>query len=130
MAQLTFFFDRQIGVRLPKALQTLRPPVRIRYHQEAGFADDAPDDVWLTEVGKKQWIVIGQDRKYHQLQQQLAAIKAHSVRCFYLHCASQTRWQTLCNFIGAHKRMMDIAENEPAPFIYEFRGKQLCPVKF
>ncbi len=65
MAALTLFFDRNLGVRVPKALRTARPPVAIKDHQQVGFAIDAPDDEWLAKVGTKDWVVITHDRKFH-----------------------------------------------------------------
>ena len=122
MAPLTFFFDRNIGKRVPKALRTLCPPVLVRYHQEVGFDRDADDDAWLPVVGEKGWVVISQDRKFHEQATERAAIKTYSIRCFYLPCASQTRWHTLCNFVRSHERMIALAEREPAPFIFELKG--------
>ena len=130
MAELTFYFDRNIGVRVPKALRSVRPPICIKYHQEVGFPLDAPDDEWLAQVGAKGWVVVSQDRKFHQLQSELAAVQAHSVRCFYLHGGSQPRWCTFRDFICALSRMVEIANHEPAPFIYELKGRRLCRVTF
>ena len=121
MGQLTFYFDRNVGTRLPAALNGLRPPFRVAWHQNQGFAADLPDDEWMHIVGPRQWVVVSQDRKFHKMENELAAVRQHSLRCFYLPCASDGTWATLCNIIRAHERMMEIARSQPAPFIYDLR---------
>ena len=116
-------------MRIPKALRGLRPPVAIKDHQQVGFAIDAPDDEWLAKVGRKGWVVITQDRKFHKETLELAAVKAHSVRCFYLHGGSDAMWSTFCNLISAFPRIVEIAGREPAPFIYQVKGRRAWPVK-
>ncbi len=115
---------------MPKALRSLRPPIYIKYHQELGLALDAQDDEWLAQVGAKGWVVISQDRKFHQLRSELAAVQAHSVRCFYLHGGSEPMWYTFRDFTCALSRMIKIAEQQLPPFIYELKGRRLCRVTF
>jgi hypothetical protein len=121
---LVFFFDRTFGVRLPKALASLKPPVRIKWHQDEGFAQNMPDDDWLAIVGPRRWIVLSQDRKFHLYPNQLLAIKQHDIRCFYLPCASDSRWISLCHFVHAYERMVEVARNQKPPFIYEMAGNR------
>lgn len=118
MAQLTFFFDRNMGTRLPKALAQMNPPMRVVWHQEQNFKNDDPDDYWLAEVGKKRWVVVSQDRKWHDITTEAAAIRQHAVWCFYFPCASASRWVSLCHFIKRHERMMHLAETVPGPFVF------------
>ena len=129
MAALTLFFDRCIGLRVPKALRAVRPPVAIKDHQQVGFDGNTPDDEWLAKVGTKGWVVITQDRKFHKRELEIAAVQAHSVRCFYLYGGSDPAWSTFCNFISAFPRIVEVAEQVPAPFIYQVRGRRVWPVK-
>jgi len=96
----------------------MAPPVHIRWHQGEGLKHDLGDDEILAIASKAKWIVISQDRKWHLEDNVVKAIKQHGARCFYFPCASQTRWVSLCNLIRGHKKMMALAANEPAPFIY------------
>lgn len=129
MAALTLYFDRNLGVRVPKALRTARPPVAIKDHQQVGFAIDAPDDEWLAKVGTKGWVVITHDQKFHEKGAEIAAIKAHSVRCFYLDGGSDPTWSKICSIVGVFPRIMEIADKAQAPFIYQIRGKRVSPVE-
>ena len=80
---MTFFFDRSVGIAVPKALQLLRLVTPIEYHQDH-FAQDALDDAWLPEVGERGWTVIGHDHSYHLRSNELAALVQYNIGCFYL----------------------------------------------
>ena len=130
MAALTLFFDYNIGKRVPKALRAARPPaVAIKDHLQVGFAKEAPDDEWLAKVGTKGWVVITHDRKFHKRELEIAAIKAHSVRCFYLRGGSDPTWNKVYNFVSAFPRIVEIADQVPAPFIYQVKGRRVWPAK-
>jgi hypothetical protein len=89
-----------------------------------------PDDQWMAVVGPRRWIVLSQDRKYHLLQNELLAIKQHSIRCFYLPCASQIRWDSLCHIVSRHQKIIQLARTTPGPFVYEMKGnRQFYKVK-
>lgn len=111
-------------MRLPKALASMKPPMLIKWHQEQGFAQDMPDDEWLAIVGPRRWVVLSQDRKYHLLENEMLAIKQHSIRCFYLPCASEDRWVSLCHFVSRYGKIMEIARTQQPPFIYEMKGNR------
>lgn len=118
MDELTLYFDRNFGKRLPNALSKLRPPVGIKWHQGQGFRQDMPDDEWMEIVGEKDWIVLTQDLKFHLIEHEIEAVKQHGIRCFYFPDANVGMWKTLCTFLKAHKRITELASTTPAPFIY------------
>jgi hypothetical protein len=121
---LVFYFDRTFGTRLPEALCSMNPPAKIKWHQEEGFAKDMPDDEWMSIVGPRKWIVISQDRKFHLLDNELLAIKQHSIRCFYLPSARENRWTSLCHIVWRHTKMLDLARTISPPFIFEMKGNR------
>ncbi len=129
MGQLTLFFDRCVGLRVPKALRIVRPPVVVKDHQQVGFDGNTPDDEWLAKVGQKGWVVVTQDRKFHKQEAEIAAVHAHGVRCFYLHGGSDPAWTTFRNLVIALPRIIDLAEREPAPFIYQAKRGHIRRVK-
>ena len=118
MDELTLYFDRNFGKRLPNALAKLRPPVGIRWHQGEGFPQDMPDDEWMEIVGKKNWIVLTQDVKFHLIDHEKAAVIQHGVRCFYFPDANDGLWKTLCSFIRVHQKVLDTTQSHGAPFIF------------
>ena len=114
---MTFFFDRSLGVVIPKALKRLKPPVGVEYHQEH-FAQDARDDVWLPSVGARGWVVVSQDYRYHLRQTELAAIKQHGMGCFYLWGSDAGKWETMRVFAKAYDRIVDAATLATRPFVF------------
>ena len=119
MGQLTFFFDRNFGTRLPRALAWVRPPVTIEWHQKQHFAQDMPDDEWLKIVGRLGWIVFSHDRKFHSLAMETAAVRQHRVGCFYLPYANDVTWKKLSVFVRSFDRILTIAESRPTPYVYD-----------
>ena len=78
---MILFFDRSVGVALPRALLTLKLPIPVEYHQQQ-FASDEPDDKWLPVVGKRLWTVIGHDSRYHLMPAELEALQRYKIGCF------------------------------------------------
>jgi hypothetical protein len=102
--------------------------MHIKWHQEMGFAHDMPDDEWMAAVGAAQWVVLSQDRKFHQNEVEAQAVRQHRLRCFYL--PNVDRWVTLTNFIRCHEKMMMLARTVPVPFIYQLRSNnRLYPIR-
>lgn len=62
---LVLFFDRDVGVALPRALEILKLSAKVEYHQNH-FSGDAQDDVWMPFVGANGWILIGHDSRHHR----------------------------------------------------------------
>jgi len=116
---MILFFDRSVGTAIPKSLREyLKPPgVSIEYHQ-LHFDQAAPDDEWLPEIGKWDWLVIGQDHSYHQKSPELAAIKHHGIGAFYLWGAEATRWETMRCFAKAYDKILEAATKNPRPFVF------------
>lgn len=115
---MILFFDRSMGTIIPKVLVLLKFPVRVEYH-EKHFKSDLKDDKWLPIVGNRQWTVIGHDRKYHTMPNELVAIKQYNIGCFYLWGAEATRWEKMKVFASAFDRIVEADSNTPRPFIYD-----------
>lgn len=125
-----FYFDRSLGTAFPEALRMLNLPNIIHHHsppEVAGvrgrgrnrslFADDAPDDEWLSFVGQRRWIAFSQDYKMHLEAAPLAAIKQHGVKVFYLWGADAPKWQKMRSFAAAFDRIVDEAQATSGPFV-------------
>lgn len=116
--QLTFYFDRCCGDRFPKAIKHANPPFEVEYHHGLGLRPDVKDDKWLSIVGKKGWIVLSHDKKFHRNAPEIASIKQHNIGCFYLTGANSTTWENLENFIRSYRKMEEVVETKKKPFIY------------
>lgn len=119
---MIFYFDRNLGITIPKALQSLDLPVEIHYHQEEFPQEqDKPDDEWLPMVGDRDWVVISQDYKYHLLPNELTALKQHNVGVFYLWGAEAKKWDIMRLFARAYDKIVATATVTPKPFVYWVR---------
>jgi hypothetical protein len=83
------------------------------------FAPETEDDVWLSIVGQKDWIVFSHDQKWHDELVNREAIKQHKIGCFYLWGGSSTTWEKLRCFVRACQNIQRLAESTEKPFIYK-----------
>jgi hypothetical protein len=130
---LTLYFDRNVGRKVPEALQLLGLKNVIHHHtprthlglkpikgQKGLFADNETDDSWLKFVGEKGWIVLTQDSKFHKkgFENELSAIKQFNVGCFYIWGAEAPRWDKMIALCKAYENIVDASNVTAKPFIY------------
>jgi uncharacterized protein with PIN domain len=78
----TFFLDRSLGKKM--VAEALRAAgAKVEVHDDH-FAQDAQDEVWLTEVGSKGWVVLTKDQRIRFRVIEREALKAAGVRAFVL----------------------------------------------
>ena len=127
---LTLYFDRSLGKALPEALRLLKVPNVIHHHtppeiiglrrrasHNGIFPEDAPDDDWLSFVGKRGWTAFSQDYKMHREPAPLAAIRQHNVKVFYLWGAESSRWEKMRVFARAYDKIIEVSNSQPGPFV-------------
>jgi hypothetical protein len=79
---LVFFVDRSLGRKIiPGALRQAGEEVRV--HDDY-FQQDAKDEVWLADVGKRGWIVLTKDKNIRYRPVELQALLLAKVRAFVL----------------------------------------------
>lgn len=82
LERLVFFVDRSLGRKIiPDALRQSGEDIRI--HDDY-FPQDAKDSIWLTEVGKRGWIVLTKDTRIRYRAIETKALLAAGVRAFVL----------------------------------------------
>ena len=125
MEKLTFFFDRCVGKRVPRALLELgtKCDFIVKYHEGEGYKHNLDDDIWLTEVGRKKWIVLSYDTKWQDEAPATEAIRQHKVGCFYLYGASSQAFHRLASFVRSYDKIMEIAKSERRPYIFAFDSR-------
>lgn len=130
---LKLYFDKNVGTRLPEALQRLdldvawhamkqaKLGVTGHTHNDPLFHPEEEDDVWLANVGARGWIVFSHDRKFHKVgyESELSAIKQYSVGCFYLWGANAKKFEKAQCFFKAYDRILATIKTAPRPFIYD-----------
>jgi len=113
------FFDRNVGTKIPLALIDLNPRgLQIEYHDKH-FAQNETDDVWLAEVGKRDWFVIGQDHNFHNNSPELEAIRQHRVGVFYLWGAEEPKWEVMRCFAAGFDKIVHRASVTERPFAFK-----------
>ena len=79
---VTFFIDRSLGSRLLSA--ALRSAgARVEIHDDH-FPQDTPDSEWLTEIGKRGWVVLSKDVRIRRDKSERAALLEAGVKAFLL----------------------------------------------
>lgn len=113
--QPTFFLDRSLGKELiARALRERNFAVEVH---DAHFPPDARDEEWLSEVGKRGWIVLTKDRRFHNRVLEIAAIANSTVRVFKLTAANIQGPDMAEIFVKAIRKIQRLATGNPAPFI-------------
>jgi hypothetical protein len=116
MGSLTLYFDRCFGRHFPSEVERMNPPFSIESHYKLGFNDQTSDDEWLAHAGKKGWIVLSHDGKFHKEGPALAAIILHKVGCFYLWGGQVPVWYKIGHLTTVFPKINKIAPKKPSGF--------------
>ena len=76
-----FFTDRDLGKQFPALLRNAG--ISVEGHADH-FLDDAKDEDWIVEVGKRGWVVLTHDKRIRYKPNELAAVKAAGIAMFVL----------------------------------------------
>ena len=100
-----------------------RPPFGVEFHHDPKnkfkFAQDEQDDVWISKVAGKGWIILSHDRKFHTRLPEIAAIKQYEAGCFYLPHSNSPTWDKVCHFTRVYTGIVRRVSLTARPFIYE-----------
>ena len=111
----TFFLDRALGKR--KVAEALRAiGITVEVHEDH-FPSDARDQDWLSEVGKKGWVVLTKDRHIRYRAPEKEALKKAGVAVFVLTSGNLTGDDMARVFVTAMPRIKRLLAKLPRPFI-------------
>lgn len=71
-----YFTDRDLGKQFPDILRA--GGLDVRRHADF-FSPDCPDETWLKEVGRHQWVALSHDRRIRYKPNEKAAVIRHGV---------------------------------------------------
>lgn len=110
---LVFFTDRDLGTLFPEILKGAGFPVeRHRDH----FAPACPDEDWLAEVGRRQWVALTHDARIRYKPNELAAVIRHRVRLLVI--IGKAPFPDLAaSFVTTRSRIEAFLEGVDAPII-------------
>ena len=110
-----FFLDRSLGREI--VANSLREAgAEVRVHSDY-FADDAPDDEWLREVGKRGWLALTKDKRIRYRAMEFDAVVEAKVRLFVLTAGNLTALEMGKIFVKALGAMSRIALQRKPPFV-------------
>ena len=119
---MTFFWDRNLGLSIPKAIKMLHPPfdneVHHDYFPESDRIGENGDDSWLPLLGDRGWFLLTQDYRLHHRTSEAASLRRHRIGCFYLWGANAKRWDIARCFMTAAPAIIEAAQLTTRPFIF------------
>ena len=110
---LVFFTDRDLGTLFPEILKDAGFSVeRHRDH----FLPECPDEDWLAEVGRRQWVALTHDARIRYKPNELAAVIRHRVRLLVI--IGKAPFPDLAaSFVATRSRIEAFLEGVAAPII-------------
>ena len=110
----TFFVDRCLGKSVGVALRQCG--LKVEFHSDH-FDDDAADEVWISEVGRRGWIVVTKDKAIRRRAVELQAVVDANVRMFSLSSGNMTGEEMASVFVDNRLKMGRFIKGHPPPFI-------------
>lgn len=86
------------------------------------------DSVWLTEAGKKGWVVLTRDKRIRYRMLERMALESARVRAFVFTGGNVTGRETGEILVRALPKIERIARSDPGPFIYHL-GRAGRPIR-
>ena len=109
-----FFVDRSLGRGVAEALR--KAGVEAHRHDDL-FAQNAPDEEWLREVGRRGWVVLTKDKMIRRRPLERGALLSSGVRAFVLTSAQLSGAEMAAIFIRNLPRIQRLAQKTDAPFV-------------
>ncbi|MBM4442022.1 MAG: hypothetical protein FJ027_16525 [Candidatus Rokubacteria bacterium] len=112
---MIFFVDRSLGeIDVPTVLRGAGAAVAV--HSDL-FPDAAADRLWLTECGRRGYVVLTKDHRIRTHEIERRAIVQHKVRAFFLVPRKLTGTQNGAVFAKALDKMRRFCAGNMPPFI-------------
>jgi hypothetical protein len=110
---LVFFTDRDLGTAFPEILR--RAGFAVERHRDH-FAPECPDEDWLAEVGRRDWIALTHNARIRYTPNELAAVIRHRVRLLVI--VGKAPFPVLAaSFVATSKRIEAFLEGVSPPII-------------
>jgi len=113
-AALVFFIDRSLGKKVI-AEKLRQSGVTVEIHDDH-FQQNAQDEDWISEVGKRGWIVLTKDDRIRYRRTALEAYQRHKVRVFIFGSGQMKAQEMAEAFVKALPKISHFALTKAAPF--------------
>jgi hypothetical protein len=115
LEKVVFFIDRSLGKR--SVAEPLREAgLQVEVHDDH-FPQDAPDEVWLTEVGRRRWYVLTRDERIRYRRLEADAVRNARVGMFVVVSKNLTGPHTAQIIVNALGRIQRFISSHRRPFI-------------
>lgn len=115
---MTFYVDASIPIAVRTALASVRDDVLYAGGPNAP-RENTHDRHWLATAGQHGWVVINRDKRIRSRRWEREALIAAGVRTFCLTGGGNyTRWQVLELLAVRWRRIEEVANTVPGPYIY------------
>jgi predicted nuclease of predicted toxin-antitoxin system len=123
---LTIFLDESLdGDAVASALRNAGAIV-VRHTER--FERGIADEVWLTEAGKNNWVVLTRDKRIRYRRLERLALQSARVRAFVFTGGNVTSKDTGTILANALRRINNISHTNAGPFIFHI-GRSGNPIK-
>lgn len=110
-----FFLDRSLGkIKIAEALRSAG--VFVRVHADH-FQEDEKDEVWLSDVSRRGWVVLAKDQALRYNAVERRALLSGGVRAFILTSGNLTGDEMAAIFLAALPKMNRLLRKHQGPFI-------------
>jgi PIN like domain len=114
LSESTFFIDRCLGKGVGAALR--EAGLRVEFHADH-FPDDADDQTWILEVGRRGWVVLTKDKAIRTRPVEVHAVESAKVRMFRLSSGNMKGAEMARVFVDQRLSMGRFIKKHPPPFI-------------
>lgn len=108
-----FFTDRDLGKKFPETLRA--GGLNVERHADH-FQHDTPDEVWLSEIGRKGWVAVTHDCRIRYKPNELATVMANGVALLVV--VGHAPYPELAqSFVATAPRIMSFVAQHGPPYI-------------
>ena len=111
----TFFLDRSLG-RFKLATALRQAGFLVEVHDDH-FDQDVTDEIWLSGVGQRGWVVLTKDEKIRYHARELRALISHGVRAFVLTARNVNADEMASIILGTRPRIEKFLARHTGPFL-------------
>jgi hypothetical protein len=128
LKKAVFYLDESIYSR--SLLRRMRDEGANVEHPRGAIPAGAEDQDWLSECGKRGWIVLTRDQRIRHRRLELNAIQSHGVAAFCLTVGQGTADEVADIIEPVIQKIVNISVSETKPCLYTFgRSRRLNKVK-
>ena len=119
-----FFVDRSLGKHvIPDRLRS--EGMRVEVHDNH-LQPDAPDEDWITLVGRMGWVALTKDKNIRYRTAEIASIRKNAARIMVIRARDATGPEIAEILVKGRHRIARFVENTPAPFVAAiYRGSRI-----